>query len=247
MTDTYSLLTLALIGATFVLAGAAKGLVGLGLPTVVVGLLGQVMAPAEAAALMVVPSLLTNLWQTAAGPALGHLLARLWPFLVAIVAGTAGVGAMLPEAAGPWAGRALGAALLAYAAFGLWGPRLRIGAKADAAVGPLAGLAAGAVTAATGVAVMPTVPYLQALGLEKDDLVQALGLAFTVSTVTLGGVLLGGALDGPTAAVSAGAVVPAVAGMMLGQRLRRRVDGVRFRLAFFAALAILGARLLLVA
>ena len=43
----------------------------------------------------------------------------------------------------------------------------------------------GIITAATGVFVIPAVPYLQAIGLEKDQLVQALGLSFTVSTLAL--------------------------------------------------------------
>ena len=55
--------SLALITFTFLLAGFVKGVIGLGLPTVAVGLLGLVMPPAEAAALLVVPSMVTNLWQ----------------------------------------------------------------------------------------------------------------------------------------------------------------------------------------
>ena len=51
-----------------------KGAIGLGLPTVAMGLLGSVMPPAEAAALLLVPSLVTNVWQLLAGPRFGLLL-----------------------------------------------------------------------------------------------------------------------------------------------------------------------------
>ena len=82
-----------LITLTFLLAGFVKGVIGLGLPTVAVGLLGLVMLPAEAAALLVVPSLVTNLWQLFAGPRFGALARRLWPMLVTICLGTwAGAG-----------------------------------------------------------------------------------------------------------------------------------------------------------
>ena len=45
--------------AVFLLAGVVKGVVGLGCPPAGAG----IMAPAQAAALLVVPSLVTNLWQ----------------------------------------------------------------------------------------------------------------------------------------------------------------------------------------
>src|SRR5262245_25180941 len=67
---------LAAITSIFVLAGFVKGVVGLGLPTVAMGLLAVVMAPAQAAALLVVPSFLTNTWQ-ALGPELLPLTRRL--------------------------------------------------------------------------------------------------------------------------------------------------------------------------
>ena len=79
----------------FLLAGTVKGMTGMGLPTVGVGLLSLILPPVEAAALIVVPSLATNLWQAFAGPALKPLLRRLWPMLAAICLGTA-AGAALP-------------------------------------------------------------------------------------------------------------------------------------------------------
>ncbi len=55
-------LLIATAGA-FLLAGFVKGVIGLGLPTVSIGLLGLLMTPAQAAAILVVPSLVTNIWQ----------------------------------------------------------------------------------------------------------------------------------------------------------------------------------------
>ena len=77
----------AVAAATFLLAGFVKGVIGLGLPTVAMGLLAIVMTPAQAASLLVVPSLLTNVWQ-ATGPVLVPLLRRLWPMLLGICLGT---------------------------------------------------------------------------------------------------------------------------------------------------------------
>ena len=69
---------LAFVSSTFVLAGFVKGVIGLGLPTVAMGLLAVVMTPAQAAALLTLPSFLTNVWQ-AMGPGFLPLLRRVWP------------------------------------------------------------------------------------------------------------------------------------------------------------------------
>ncbi len=237
---------LLLIFCVFVLAGLVKGVVGLGLPTVAVGLLGIVMAPREAAALLVVPSLVTNVWQLAAGPACAPLVRRLWPMLVAIVLGTLGGGLLLPGVDGADAAAALGGALLMYALAGLASFVLHVPASAERAAGPLVGLATGIVTAATGVFVIPAVPYLQGLRLERDVLVQALGLCFTVSTVALGAsLLLAGEYPPGAAGMSLAALVPAMIGMTCGQWIRGRIRAAAFRRCFFVGLLGLGLHLML--
>jgi uncharacterized protein len=234
------------IAATFLLAGMVKGVIGLGLPTVAIGLLGLVMAPPEAAALLIVPSLVTNVWQLAFGPRPVSLAMRFWPMLIGICAGTAGGTALLGGIGGARAGEALGIALVLYAVVGLFSPRLALPGRAEPLLGPLAGAATGIVTAATGVFVIPAVPYLQAIGLAKDELVQALGLSFTVSTLALAASLaLTGALPPSVAGASLLALAPAVAGMMLGRLVLARIAPTTFRLWFFLGLLGLGVHLAL--
>jgi uncharacterized membrane protein YfcA len=232
--------------AIFLLAGFVKGLIGLGLPTVAIGLLGLMMAPAEAAALLVVPSLLTNVWQLAAGPSLVMLARRLGTLLfgccIGIWIGAAAFGGI----AGTRAGMLLGIALVLYALFGLSARRFAVRPATERWLSPLIGLATGVVVATTGVFTLPAVPYLQALGLDKDELVQALGLSFTVSTVGLALTLLhAGSLQTAMAGASMLALLPSLAGMMIGQRVRTRVPAHVFRLCFFVGLLLLGAHLAL--
>lgn len=109
---------------------------------------------------------------------------------------------------------------------------------------PMVGAATGLVTAATGVFVLPAVPYLQGLRLGKEDLVQGLGLAFTVSTFALAASLaLGGDFTPAVAASSLYALVPALGGMLLGQWIRARIRPAVFRRIFFLGLLALGAHL----
>jgi uncharacterized protein len=244
MTDPQFLIALA-VALTFALAGFVKGVIGLGLPTIAVGLLGLVMTPAQAVALLVVPSLVTNVWQLAAGPKLLALVQRLWPMLLGVCVGTAG-GAALGNGLSERASALLGVALALYALFGLSRKRFAVRAGAEFWLSPLIGVATGAVAAVTGVFVIPAVPFLQALDLDKDELVQALGLSFTVSTLALAAVLmLHGELRWSAAGASLGALLPAVAGMHIGQWLRGRISSDIFRTCFFAGLLLLGAHLAL--
>lgn len=235
-----------LVALIFLLAGLVKGVIGLGLPTISMGLLALIMPPAEAAAMLIVPSLVTNVWQMLAGPHWRGLLRRLWPMMAAIVLGTWGaawLGFGLGEAAG-LATIGLGVALALYAVVGLLSFKLRLPASGEGFWSPAIGAITGAITAATGVFVIPAVPYLQALGLEKDELVQALGLSFTVSTLALAiGLAGGGSFGGGVALHSLLALAPAVLGMMLGQAVLRRVSPGTFRLCFFSGLLLLGLHL----
>lgn len=232
---------LAFTTATFILAGFVKGVIGLGLPTIAVGLLGVVMAPAQAAALLVIPNLVTNGWQIATGPAFRGILIRIWPMLAGICAGTWAGAGLLEQQKGGSATFWLGVALIAYAVIGLKAAKLRVPPRLDLWLSPVVGFATGVVTAATGVFVLPAVPYLQALGFDKDELVQALGISFIVSTLALSVGLVGaGTLDWTVAKASLLALVPALAGMGLGQAVRARISPAAFKLCFFTGLLALG-------
>lgn len=244
MSDTIALAVA--VALTFLLAGFVKGMIGLGLPTVAIGLLGLMMTPAQAAALLVVPSLVTNIWQLAVGPAFLPLVRRLWPMLLCFCAGTwAGAGGLSQDSAAH-GGTLLGFALVAYALLGLSARQFSVPVAMERWCSPLVGIATGLVAVTTGVFVVPAVPYLQALGLKRDELVQALGLSFTVSTVALGSVLIAdGTFKPAVAASSLMALIPAVVGMLAGQWLRARVRAENFRIYFFAGLLLLGIHLAL--
>ena len=235
-----------LVIVTFVLAGAVKGVIGLGLPTIAMGLLGMAMSPAQAAALLIVPSTLTNLWQLAFGGHLRALLKRLWPMLALIFIGTLLGSAWLGINSGAWAAHALGGALLVYALYGLLGRGMSLAPVHEVWLGPLCGLITGVITAATGVFVIPAVPYLQSLGLSREEMVQALGLSFSVSTLALAIGLAGqDALGAQALGASMLVLAPALLGMLGGQWLRQRISAVLFKRCFFIGLALLGTHLLL--
>jgi len=236
---------IALAAAVFGLAGFVKGVIGLGLPAVAMGLLGSLISPAQAAALLIVPSIITNIWQMATGPALWPLVRRLSPMLAGVLVGTWAASGMLagPNTRATLA--ALGVALMAYAVVGLMPWKLPVvPPRHERWIGALAGLGSGVMTAATGVFVIPAVPFMGALGLTRDELVQCLGISFTVSTAALA-VSLGsaGAFGAEMAWTSAICLLPALIGMSIGNRVRRMILPETFRRWFFLGLLILGAQI----
>jgi uncharacterized protein len=234
------------VTGAYLLAGFVKGVIGMGLPTVAIGLLGLMVTPAQAAAILVVPSFATNVWQGLAGGELRALLRRLWPMLTGICIGTF-VGALaLPRGNGLQATVWLGLALAAYAALGLFKVHFSVPPRAEGWISLVVGIATGVISVATGVFAMPMVPFIQALQFERDRLVQALGLSFTVSTVALALALYhAGEIRLSLAWPALLALVAALVGMPLGQLLRSRIPPDTFRLWFFIALLVLGTRLAL--
>lgn len=234
------------IAAAFFLAGVVKGVTGMGLPTVAMGALGALLSPIAAANLLILPSLVTNVWQLIAGPAFRPLITRLWPMMLAIGVGTMLGTSLLAGGDTTLSTAMLGAALVLYAGYTLMARPFSVSTSAERWLSVPIGMITGVLTGCTGVFVMPAVPYLQALRLDKDDLIQALGLSFTVSTVTLAaGLWWRGAFAVDNLLLSALSIVPALAGMWAGQVVRSLISPTTFRRWFLIGLMLLGAELAL--
>jgi uncharacterized membrane protein YfcA len=240
-----SLLILSVTAIAFVLAGFVKGVIGLGLPTVAIGLLGIVMTPAQAAAILVVPSLVTNIWQLITGGDVLLLTRRLWPMLVGVCVGTL-IGVLTLSPNNPQASIWLGFALIAYAGVGLMKVPFKVPPQSETWLGLVIGVLTGVATVATGIFVIPGVPYVTALDFDRNRMVQALGLSFTVSTITLA-LALGyqGQLQSSVAWPALVALGVALIGMWFGQIVRNKIKAETFRLCFFLGLLALGAHLAL--
>ena len=228
-----------LVAAVFALAGLVKGVTGMGLPTVSVSLLALWMTPAAAAALLVMPSLVTNLAQCR-GPALRRLASRLWPMWAALAVSL--VVAPDLSAVSPIDTRiALGAVLVVYGLVGLRRPELPPVPPGERWIGALVGAATGVVTARTAVFVVPVVPCLQALRLARDGTVRALGLSFMVATLALAVRIGRDETHAVLTGMSVVALAAALAGLALGTAARARIGAATFQRALFAMFVLLGA------
>lgn len=229
----------------FILAGLVKGITGMGLPTVAIGLLSIFIPLPAAAALLVIPSLVTNVWQLFSGSSLLVIFKRFWLMMICVMLFTIAGVLLFMRVHSALSSIALGSALIIYAAYALLAPVIVISKKLEIWLSPLIGAITGLVTGVTGVFVMPVVPYLQSLNLSKDDLIQALGLSFTLSTIALAiGLFLQGSFKFDQLSLSVLAIFPALLGMWIGQKIRDKISPQRFRQFFLIFLIVLGLELI---
>jgi uncharacterized membrane protein YfcA len=230
-----------LIAAVFTLAGFVKGVIGLGLPTVSMGLLAVAMTPLQALTIVILPALVTNIWQTFVGPYLRDIVGRLWPLMLGTVIGIWSCGGLLTGPYSRYAAIVLGLLLMIYALVSLVKYSFSVAPENERWVGGIVGLITGAVAAATGVQVIPSMPFMQSIGMEKEELVQALGVFFTVSTAAQAfNLTSAGLLNASTALPGIVAMIAAFAGMFIGQAVRVRLHPDAFRRWFLIAMLLLG-------
>ena len=235
---------LAVIAATFLLAGFVKGFVGFGLPTVALALLTVTIGLKEAMALMVIPAILTNIWQATVGGAFQAIVRRLWPFIVMMFLGAWIGGGILVRSDQIIISGLLGVLLLIYSGVSLITPQIPPPGRREIWMAPAVGGITGIVTGLTGTFVMPGALYLQALALPRDIFVQAMGVMFAMASVALAVSLSGhGLLTVETGGISAAGIVPAIIGMAGGRWTRQWLSDRLFRQFFFGALLVLGAYL----
>jgi uncharacterized protein len=230
-----------LIAAVFALAGFVKGVIGLGLPTVAMGLLAVAMTPVQALTIVILPAIVTNIWQTFVGPYLRDIVRRLWPLMLGTAFGIWSCGGLMTGPYARYGAIVLGILLVIYALTSLGKFTFSVAPANEKWVGGIVGLVTGMVAAATGIQVVPSMPFMQSIGMEKDELVQALGVYFTVATLTQAfNLTSAGLLNASTTLPGMVAMAAAFAGMFIGQAVRTKLQPEEFRRWFLVAMLMLG-------
>ncbi len=238
----FDTVTVTLIVVTFAVGGLVKGLTGLGLPPVVLGILTATVGIDPAKALILVPTFLTNVLQATQGGHGREVVRLTWPFMLAATAFTASGAFTLSYFRADLMSSLLGLGLSVYGILGLFKFRVDIKDRWwHHPVGVLFGATNGFLTGMTGSSAVPGVFYLQSLGLLREQLVQSMGILFTLSSVGLAWSLrTQDLLSANLGIMSAAALVPAFIGMAVGNRIRRSIPEERFRTVLYVALLVLG-------
>lgn len=238
--------TLAIVGGAFFFAAFSKGITGLGFSTSCLPILALAIGLKATLPLLLVPSVASNVIVMIEAGHFRESLRRFWPLLLAAVPGVALGLALLTWLDQRHAGGSLGAVLFAYGVFALRTPDLRLPARLEKPLAPAAGFLTGLVNGLTGSQVMPVLPFMLALHMDRDRFVQAINCSFTFCSLAMAaGLSKIGLMTGEAALVSALGLVPVYAGVRLGSLVRRRLAPELFRKAVLFMLMAGGLLLML--
>lgn len=226
----------------FLLAGFIKGVVGFGFPIVALIVLTLAIGLFDALAIIVVPTIVTNLWQAKSGPHLKAILERMWIYFLCAMGGILLASFFLARVDVNLLTGLLGTVLFVFAVSSLFNVHMTVSREHEPALSVVLGTINGFLTGFTGSFMVPSVLYMRALGFGKDMLVQAMGVFFALSTLTLT-VSLGrnDLITLEDAAMSTIALVPAFAGIFAGRWTRSRIDEDQFQKIFLGGVLALGA------
>lgn len=232
-------------GAFFV-ASFLKGLTGLGFSTLCLGFLAIFMDLKFAIPLVFLPSLSSNIMVMVEAGRFWDALKRFWPLYLSAFPGLlVGIwflgnsGNEIPKAV-------LGLVMFFYGFWGLGRGVMQLSEKREKQFVLPVGLVSGLVNGATGSQIMPIMPYLLSLKMDRNLFVQTINCAFTFNTLIM---IIGlgklGLVTPPAMYLSAGGIVPVALGIFLGGKIRKRVTEDLYKRMVLILLIILGMNLAL--
>ena len=236
---------LAIACAAFFVAAFSKGITGMGFATTCLPILALTIGLEIALPLVLVPSVASNIIVQIEAGHFRESLRRFWPMLVAAMIGVVIGLALLTWMETRLAAAALGGVLIVYGLFALRTPNLTLPPHLEKPLGPVTGLLTGIVNGLTGSQLMPVLPYLMALRLDRERFVQAINCSFTLSSLVMAaGLSKIGLMNVETTLVSALGVVPVWIGLKLGSKVRQRLSPELFRKLVIYMLMVSGVLLL---
>ena len=246
LTEAFSPNQLATIGAAYFIAALVKGVTGLGYSSTCLPILTLAFGLKDALPLVLIPSVASNIVVMSATSGFRAAASRFWPLLLSAAASVFAGLWVLTQVESRSAAAALGVVLMIYVGFALANARFRLDETRSRKLEPVIGAATGFVNGLTGSQVMPLIPYLLSLDLDRPRFLQASNQSFTLSSASmfigLGAV---GLMTPPVVVVSACGLVLVALGVRLGRRISRRLSPDGFRKAVLIVLAALGLGLVL--
>jgi uncharacterized membrane protein YfcA len=231
--------------AIFLFGGFVKGLLGIGLPALLIGLLTFVYEPRFAVSLILIAIMTMNVRQAMQGGRVSDILKRYWVFCsiaMVFIFSVAIVGAAVPV---PALLIFVGVGMTLFALSSLFVAMPLLPQRFDKLAQAVAGVASGILGGLTAIWGPPLAIYLMSLHLEKRTFVQVLGVMFAAQSIPLTlGFIVSGELALSTALLGTALLVPAFSGMYFGERMRDRIDTVLFFRLFLTLFLLLGLNLI---
>lgn len=220
----------AIAGGAFFFAAFAKGITGMGFATTCLPLIALPLGLEFALPLVLVPSVASNIIVQVEVGHFRETVRRFWPMVLAAMIGVAIGIYLLSVIQTRTAAAVLGCVLIVYGVFALRTPDMRLPAHLEKPLAPVTGLTTGLINGMTGSQLMPVLPYLMALKLDRERFVQAINCSFTASSLVMAaGLSQIGLMDWERVLVSTLGIIPVWLGLKLGSPVRRKISPDLFR------------------
>lgn len=232
---------LAIALVAFTLAGFVKGVVGFGFPVITLIILTLTIGLLDALAIIVIPTIVTNVWQGLSGPYLQDIAKRMWLYFLVAMTFIWFTSAYLTQVNIKWPTAMLGAVLFVFALSRLLNVSLSVPRHWERPLSVPLGAINGTLTGMTGSFMVPSVLFMQAMGFKRDMLVQAMGVFFAISTMVLA-ISLGrnDLISMEQLRLSLIALMPSIFGLTIGRWIRLKIDEERFQQVFLGSVLLLG-------
>jgi len=238
----YSAFQLVAIFAAYLIAGSAKGVTGLGFSTISLPLLTLSIGLKDALPLVIIPSITSNVIVMVGAGNFVPVVKRFWLMLATTIPGIVFGLWWLDYVNGETAGAILGFVLLAFCFFSYTNPNFVLPEKLQTPLAPISGFLTGTINGITGSQVMPSMPYLMSLNLERNIFIQAINCSFTLSSIIMAlGLTTLGIMSAQAFVISVVGAFIAVIATRFGERLRNKLSAEQFRksvLVILTAMAI---------
>jgi uncharacterized membrane protein YfcA len=237
--------TILACAAALLLAGVVKGVISVGLPLVGLPLMMLAVDVQTAVSLLMVPLVLSNLLQAVEGEGTMALLRRFWPLILCLIAGTFVGTALFARLDQHLLLLTIGTLAIVFSSLSILRPDLGVETHHERWFGPPVGFAAGVIGGMSTLFGPILSVYVVGLKLPRDVFVKAISLLYLIAAACL---TLGGTAQGTAGwreiSLSVLAMIPVYGGMLIGQRLRHRIDPEQFRLLVLGVVWLTGVNMI---
>ncbi len=226
--DTLELILVA--AACVAVAGAIKGFVGLGFPTAALGLLTLTLPPRVAISMILLPMLVSNVWQLFRAGEVRETIRRHWRFALVLAIGVSLTSYLSQGVDDRLLLALLGVAILLFVLLSWCDAVPRIPPHRLRLIEGISAVLSAILGGLTAAWAAPMTAYLVALRLSPVEFLRATGFLIAVGSFPLCATFLGlGYMTPRQATLSAALVLPTLLGFYLGERLRKRASPAQFR------------------
>lgn len=238
--------TLMMAFGALVVGGIAKGITGIGLPIISIAILVNFLPPSLCIAIVVIPILVTNLWQAVRAKNFLEPIRRFWLMIIFFISFLILGSFLLVRLDTQLLFAALGVSVLIFSGSSLIRPaQMPLSKSTERWLGPVAGVAGGLLGGISTIWGPPMMMFLMSLHLKKDDWVRTVGLIWFLGAVPLTiSFWANGMLNAQSFPLSVAACVPGMIGILIGERVREWINQETFRKVMLILLFLIGLNLI---